>query len=360
MRAALCLMLTACEATTVGAPDDLPDDVPADARVVAETPAASYAATGPWLDGRPAIRLNAAAGAALPGRRVEFRVVRPDSTARTFAVRTDGEGRGVMPLIDVDTVGAWRVEARAGMAPPLPFDVVALPRPLMTGPVGTRCPLGPDQLPRFEGLPRSTALLRAGRPLRVVALGTSSTSGYGLDDWSKAYPYIFRDQLRGVFPRSDILLWNRGSAGFAAERIDARLELDAFSVAPDLVFLQTGMMDAIWGVSLELLRTVTERTIDRLQARGIDVVLIDQQRMPGVGESVEYLRYVDLIAQIAEARNLPLVRRYDWMRAMLERGVYSYPDLLVSDQRHHTVLGHECVAHLLTVGLTTATVRAAR
>jgi len=359
LRPARCValaFLVACDATTVLAPDD----IPADARIVAETPASTFAPSGPWSDERPTIRMRTAAGAAVANRLVEFKVVGPDGAFRTFAVRTDSAGRGMLPSIDLDSVGAWRVEVRAGMAVPLQFGVIALPRALMATARAARCPLAPDQLPRFAGLPRSAALLRAGRPIRIVALGTSSTSGYGLDNWSNAYPYAFREQLRAVFPRSDVLLWNRGSAGYAAERIDSRLEIDAFSVNPDLVLLQTGMMDAIWGVPLNVLRTVTERTIDRLQARGIDVVLIDQQRTPGTGESENYLRYVDLIGRIAEERGLPLVRRYEWMSAMLARGVYRYSDMMVSDLVHHSVLGHECIAHLLTVGMTTATVTAPR
>src|SRR2546422_1300950 len=51
-------------------------------------------------------------------------------------------------------------------------------------------------------LPRTAARLKAGGPLRVVAVGSSSTTGFGVFGSAGTYPEAMRRELAALRPRA--------------------------------------------------------------------------------------------------------------------------------------------------------------
>jgi len=313
---------------------------------------AMYVPAGVPTAAQPAVTVRDARGAPVGQVPVEFRVTDAAGGLERVSVRSDVAGRAALPLLLPRVPGPVDVEVQVGRAAPVHVALLALPATLLDGPVARQCALVSREVKPFRGVERSVAALRDGRPLRIVALGSSSTSGYGLDDWGFAFPYRLGDQLRRVFPQREVVIVNAGHAGHTAAQLDERLERDVLSQEPDLVVLQTGTNDAVQRLPLDVVKAVTLRTVRRLQARGVDVVLLDPQRMPGLGETDAYRRYVTLLDEVADETGSSVAGRYQWMSAVLAAGELGWRDLLLADDTHHTRRGHECTAHLITMGLT--------
>src|SRR4029077_285899 len=67
---------------------------------------------------------------------------------------------------------------------------------------------------RFERpLPRIGRLLAAGKPIQIVALGSSSTFGAGASTSAASYPSRLAEELTRRFPGNEITVLNRGVNG---------------------------------------------------------------------------------------------------------------------------------------------------
>lgn len=62
-------------------------------------------------------------------------------------------------------------------------------------------------------LPRTSALIAAGQPVKIVAIGSSSTAGSGASTPAASYPSRLAVELGERFPNSKITVINRGING---------------------------------------------------------------------------------------------------------------------------------------------------
>ncbi len=322
------------------------------ATLKAVTPHLQYVAVSGELVAPPTVMIRDRELQPLAGRRVKFTLV-SRSAAKDFVVPSDAAGRAVFPRHSLDSLGLYRVTARLGSTNVVSFDVVALPLALMSSPTAVRCSLMDDGPPQVTGIPRIVAALQAQRPVTIVALGSSSTFGTGASDSSLSYPSQFVRELQRVFPINEITLVNAGVPGNVATDLDARLEKDVLTHAPDLVILQTGVNDALKKLPIAAVRATTARTIARIKAAGSDVLLLDSQFFKGA-DKPEYQEYMLALAQEGTALGVSTVRRYGWMNAALSAQRYAYADLITKDGLHQTDLASECTAHLLATGITAA------
>jgi acyl-CoA thioesterase I len=95
-------------------------------------------------------------------------------------------------------------------------------------------------------LPRTAARLKAGGPLRIVAIGSSSTLGFGVLSADATYPGVMRRELRALRPGVQIELINSGRLFDTIPGGMARFEGDVHAYRPDLVIWQLGTNDATW------------------------------------------------------------------------------------------------------------------
>ena len=107
--------------------------------------------------------------------------------------------------------------------------------------------LVPDGLlDRTRPLPRTQARISAGDPLRIVAIGSSSTAGAGASMPSRSYPARLEAELRARFPENRIEVINKGVNGRWKDTLtaedNARYEAMARSELGDACaqWLQTG------------------------------------------------------------------------------------------------------------------------
>src|SRR5487761_2589937 len=116
-------------------------------------------------------------------------------------------------------------------------DLAAFAALLMLGATAFAAPLAcpPDPGTPALVLPHLDAALRARVPVKIVALGSSSTEGVMASDADDTYPAELQQFLRAALPGQTLRVINRGIGGRAARREMARMPRDAIAVRPQLV-----------------------------------------------------------------------------------------------------------------------------
>ena len=89
-------------------------------------------------------------------------------------------------------------------------------------------------------LVRTSRNLAAGLPIKIVALGSSSTYGAGASTSAASYPSRLAVELAQRLPGHEITVLNRGVNGDEASDMLARLETAVIAEKPDLVLWQVG------------------------------------------------------------------------------------------------------------------------
>ncbi len=228
---------------------------------------------------------------------------------------------------------------------------LAVSVPALAADPAARC-----QLPRGDAalsapLPQMAQRIAAGAPIRIVAIGSSSTAGAGASSQNKAYPARLDHYLSERFRNADIAVLNRGINGETDDQTEKRIEADALSAKPDLVIWQVGantvLRDGDQGLSERSIR----RGVARLRAAGVDVVLMDLQYAPKMLEKTGVAPMLIRITGIATDNHIGVFHRFDVMRSLVKNRGMNMADLIGPDGVHQNDVGYDCVARMLAVGI---------
>jgi len=200
-------------------------------------------------------------------------------------------------------------------------------------------------------------------PLKIVALGSSSTAGAGATSPAKSYPARLQLELARMWPDEKVQVINAGVGGQLATDMLARLDRDVLSKSPQLVIWQTGVNDAIRGVPVEGFKKTLSTGIERIQKARIDLVLIDQQYYPKFDKLKNGAQYLTAIRDVAQQYRVPVVQRFRIMKHLLESHQFTTMTMLSTDQFHLNDTSYDCLGKLLAESLrgaaTTTTVEPA-
>ena len=120
----------------------------------------------------------------------------------------------------------------------------------------------------------------AGEPIKIVALGSSSTYGAGASTSAASYPSRLAEELNRRFPGHEITVLNRGVNGDEAADMLARLDTAVIAEKPDVVLWQVGTNSVLRDKAVLPHATLLHEGLARLKATGADIVLIDPQYAP--------------------------------------------------------------------------------
>lgn len=118
------------------------------------------------------------------------------------------------------------------------------------------------------------------------------------------------------------------------------------AVRPQLVIWQVGANGALKGVNPEEFRRNVTEGVRRLQAAGIDVVLMDNQRTPRLLAAPESVVADRTLAEVAATTGAGLFSRGALMAAWRDTG-HPYTEFAASDGLHQNDHGYACVARSL-------------
>jgi lysophospholipase L1-like esterase len=199
--------------------------------------------------------------------------------------------------------------------------------------------------------------LASGGPLRIVAIGSSSTAGAGASSIDANYPSQLALDLREQFPGHDITVVNRGVNGEETDNMMARFAADVVAANPTLVIWQVGTNSVLRDRSLEHHAQLLRDGIEQLKAINADVMLMDMQYTPAVLAKSEVEGMEDQIELAAKAESVDLFERFAVMRNWNEVQHISFETFTAPDHLHMNDWGYGCVAKLLAGAIAEAATR---
>jgi hypothetical protein len=209
-----------------------------------------------------------------------------------------------------------------------------------------------------QPLTRVANKLRAGDPVRIMALGSSSTSGAGASTPAHSYPARLEVELRTLIPGARLTVSNRGVNGDEAEQMLARFDEAVAADKPDLILWQVGSNALLRDFPLEPAGKLINQGVERMKALGADVVLIDPQFAPKVLAKVDVDNMVELIDSAAKHANVNAFHRFATMRYWRQGANIPFNVILSEDELHMNDWSYGCFAKLLARSITEASNRA--
>jgi acyl-CoA thioesterase I len=187
--------------------------------------------------------------------------------------------------------------------------------------------------------------VRGKRPVRVLAIGSSSTVGVGASVPSATYVARLEPTLEGALKGMDFDVVGRGKSGEVAQGAADRMKKEVEDTRPDLIVWQVGTNDALRHVTLDSFKNCIKKTLAWLADNKIDVVLINPQYGDVLTKDEYYQKVVNAVSEVAREAGVLLVDRFEAMRELQkERGDNFY---LSADNLHMNDVGHRCMAEQL-------------
>jgi lysophospholipase L1-like esterase len=215
------------------------------------------------------------------------------------------------------------------------------------------CRAKPQMLELGAPLPVARKAMVEQKRLRILALGSSSTAGYGVSNPAYAYPVQLRIGLEKALPGIDIDVFNRGIGGQDVEEMAARMRSEMQSTPPSLVLWQTGTNAAIRQMPIDKFERGLREGIALGKSLGSDFILMNLQYVPAVVAVPDKEAYEKVMASAAKEYAAGLFRRYDIMRGWYDDGM-PYAQFVQLDGLHLNDFGQKCIGRLLTRSIVSA------
>ena len=188
-----------------------------------------------------------------------------------------------------------------------------------------------------------------GLPIKIVAIGSSSTFGSGASSSAATYPTRLEAELKAQLPGLPITVLNKGIGGEEAPQMVARFDADVIDESPDLVLWQVGSNSVLRDHPApgEIIR----QGVERLKARGSEVILINPQYAPKIISRPSIGQSVDVITATARDEEVGLFDRFAVMRYWREAERISFEQFLSPDLLHMNDWSYGCTAKLLATAI---------
>jgi acyl-CoA thioesterase I len=207
-------------------------------------------------------------------------------------------------------------------------------------------------------LPRVARRIALGQPIKIVAIGSSSTAGAGASTAAFSYPSRLEAELKARFPSLSITVLNQGVNGEEVRQMLARFAAAVIAEKPDLVLWQVGTNAVLRGRDMGQVDEGIGEGIERLKTSGVDVILMDLQFAPRVVEKPGAESMVARIAERAKRHNVDLFQRFAVMRYWHDVEHVSFAQALSPDGLHMNDWSYGCMARLLAGAIAEASTRA--
>lgn len=214
-----------------------------------------------------------------------------------------------------------------------------------------RCRFGSAQHPFQPVLPAATTALRETGKLTIVAIGSSTTAGSGASAEDKSYPAVLQDELRRRLPNAEVSVVNKGVGGRSAYEMLLRMDTDVIEQKPSIVIWQTVVNDAISHVGEDKLAKILRKGIQKVQAAGIDMVMMDLPWLPREGRYPRYEDYRAVLKKTADEHGASVFPRYGMMRDWSRSKRFTPEELVGMDGVHMVDAGYRCLAIRIADGI---------
>jgi acyl-CoA thioesterase I len=187
-------------------------------------------------------------------------------------------------------------------------------------------------------LPFTKEKLRPGQTFIIVALGSSSTTGFL--SFGSAFPDVAKQELSRLHPSTRIDMINSGRIGETIGDNISRIDRDVLSHKPDLVVWQLGTNDVVWRGIAEDVKQRLNEAVARIKAARADVILFDLQYAPMVLANDQYRSMESMIDEVAAQQGVGHFPRFTLMKRAIDGGTRG---LVSWDGLHDSSEGQKCV-----------------
>jgi acyl-CoA thioesterase I len=259
-------------------------------------------------------------------------------------------------LVGAAAAAALILIAPALAQPPRPVAAVAAPASPDTA-APAACAVTIEQVRFDHPLPRTARRLAAGKPIKIVALGSSSTFGAGASTSAASYPSRLAEELSRRFPGNEITVLNGGVNGDELGGMLARLDSAVIAERPNLVLWQLGTNSLLRDRSVPAHASLLREGLARIKAAGAEVILIDPQYAPRVLAKPHVDDMLALISTAAKSESVGHFHRFELMRHWYEGEHLPFATFVSADGLHMNDWSYACLAKGLALAIAEAATR---
>jgi acyl-CoA thioesterase I len=192
------------------------------------------------------------------------------------------------------------------------------------------------------------AALDEKRPLKVLALGPSGTSGVGSGSGSATYPSRLEEELQKRFSGVDVVVEHRSLPGDITADAIERFTVLVTEIEPNLVVWQVGTNDALAKADIEAFTGALAEILQWLNQHDIDAVLVGPPYNSALVSDEHYTALRAAIRNGARQNGVPVVLRFETLQYLAQQRSEA-----ARSQFGLSELGYRCMAEhvALTISL---------
>ena len=231
--------------------------------------------------------------------------------------------------------------------------VLAAPAPFAMAAQQDDIPCSVPEGLAFTGfsLPESRAQVAEGKRLVVLVMGGASMSGAAAGGHAFSLPARLEARLHADLPGHEIIVVNRNVAGGDTRAAADRMAASVQETGARLVVWETGSSAAGAGVDLTMFGTDLEFGINAARQAKADIILMDLQYAPSIVRVMNQTPYSDAIRGAGEMAAIPVLRRFDLMRAWTDAGEFDFDTPSGPERVKVARRLYDCLAAMLATGI---------
>jgi hypothetical protein len=196
-----------------------------------------------------------------------------------------------------------------------------------------------------SSLDRAHTEVHKDNALRIVVLGGTSSTLPGSDGARFAYPARLEAALTSRLPEIKVTVTALTKPRQTAKEMVNSIDQLLLDRKPSLVVWQTGTFDAVQGTDPEEFRSSVADGVEKLQAGGADVVLVNMQYSPRTESIVAIGAYADGMRWVSREHEVPVFDRLAIMRHWYDQGQFNLYKATKDLQIAKSV--HDCLGRAL-------------
>jgi hypothetical protein len=227
--------------------------------------------------------------------------------------------------------------------------MAAHPLPLAASVVGDKCAAPSEFTVAGGALPATAAAVRDRRALRVLIVGTGSSTNGGTSGQGASYPQQLEKDLAAAFRGLSVTVQTRGGRGLTAADMLPMVIEGLAEFRPDLLVWQSGTVDAVRGLDPDGYGATIGQGVDKAVRRGADVVLMDMQFSRFSRAALNYGPFRHALETVAAATpGVVMFQRYELMRFWAAAGQIDLERAPRPEWQSAADQLHACIARKLT------------
>lgn len=193
---------------------------------------------------------------------------------------------------------------------------------------------------------------KANHRLHITVIGSGSSGLNGPEGARAAYPARLEAVLKEHLPGADIKVTAHVQSKETAAAMVSGLDKILSDDKPDLVIWQSGTADALNGVEPDDFRDSLNAGIEKIQATGADVILMNMQYSPRTESMFDVSTYADVMRAAAEEHGAVLFDRLAIMHSWNDAGAF---DLYTATKKYDMARKvHDCIGWALASQIVSA------